>query len=64
MNVKQAHIRRFAEMFRHFYDLLLLIRSLLVIIDEKQRVTLERYLIRGMPDGNNFLNNVTGVTGL
>ncbi|KAI6240151.1 hypothetical protein M3Y99_00502200 [Aphelenchoides fujianensis] len=54
LNRGREHI---SEMFRHFYDLLLLIRSLLLIIEDGQRATLERYLITGMPDGNNAIHS-------
>jgi hypothetical protein len=45
-----------SEMFRQFYDLLARIQSLLILIEEDHRLTLEKYLITGMPDGNNVLN--------
>jgi hypothetical protein len=40
-----------SEMFKQFYDLLILIRALLLLIGDDHRVTLEKYLITGMPEG-------------
>ncbi|KAI6177845.1 Lateral signaling target protein 2-like protein [Aphelenchoides bicaudatus] len=40
-----------SDMFKQFYDLLILIRALLLLIGDEHRVTLEKYLITGMPDG-------------
>ncbi|KAI6235225.1 hypothetical protein M3Y95_00029000 [Aphelenchoides besseyi] len=60
LNLGREHI---SEMFRHFYDLLLLIRSLLLIIEDGQRAKLERYLITGMPDGKDMVHS-TNVSDL
>jgi hypothetical protein len=54
---------KISEMFRQFYDLLILIRSLLLLIGDDHRVTLEKYLITGMPDSNESIQtaNMTGL---
>lgn len=48
-------------MFKQFYDLLILIRALLLLIDNEHRLTLEKYLITGMPDGNIQTAEMTGI---
>lgn len=46
-----------SEMFRHFFDLLVLIRSLLQFIEEDKRLLLESYLITGIPEELDVHNN-------
>uniref|UniRef100_A0A1I7SQ18 FYVE-type domain-containing protein n=1 Tax=Bursaphelenchus xylophilus TaxID=6326 RepID=A0A1I7SQ18_BURXY len=39
-----------SEMFRHFYDLLKLIRTLLNLVEDENQILLENYLITGIPE--------------
>ncbi|CAD5216907.1 unnamed protein product [Bursaphelenchus okinawaensis] len=48
-----------SEMFRHFYDLLKLIRSLLKMVEDNERELLENYLITGIPERSQRENDIS-----